>query len=189
VNSHASRIALLILCQAVGIACAAAPALYEADAAHSHFDFYGTQEGAEFKGSFRRFTALIEFAPEALASAHFDVQVELNSLDSADADRDKTMRSADFFDVAHFPMAHYVTRTVTKTAKGYHADGALTLHGVTKDVPIDFQFAAAGAGAKLEGTGTLKRLDFGVGQGEWKSTGSVGDSVRVSFSLALAPKH
>jgi polyisoprenoid-binding protein YceI len=64
----------------------------------------------------------------------------------------------------------------------------LTLHGVTKDVPIDFQFMPVAGGAKLEGSAKLKRLDFGVGQGDWKSTEWVGDVVKISFSLVLKPK-
>ncbi len=55
-------------------------------------------------------------------------------------------------------------------------------------MPIEFQFTPAGAGAKLEGSAKLKRLDFGVGQGDWKSTEWVGDAVRISFSLVLKPK-
>ena len=57
-----------------------------------------------------------------------------------DKDRDTTIRGTDIFDVAHSPTAHYVTRSFTKTAAGYSAVGALTLRGVTKDVPIDFHF-------------------------------------------------
>ena len=78
--------------------------------------------------------------------------------------------------------------TGTQTAAGYTAVGALTLHGVTKDVPIDFQFTQAAAGAKLDGSAKLKRLDFGVGQGDWKSTEWVDDAVKISFSLVLKPK-
>ena len=51
----------------------------------------------------------------------FDVQIDMNSVDSMDKDRDGTMRGADIFDVAHFPTAHYVTRSFTKTAAGYAA--------------------------------------------------------------------
>ena len=105
-----------------------------------------------------------------------------------DKDRDDTMRGADIFDAAHFPTAHYVTRSVTRTATGFSAVGALTLHGVTKDVPIEFQFAQQAAGAKLSGSAKLKRLDFGVGQGDWKSTDTIGDAVKINFSLVLKPK-
>jgi polyisoprenoid-binding protein YceI len=55
-------------------------------------------------------------------------------------------------------------------------------------VPIDFQFTNAAGGAKLAGTAKLNRLDFGVGQGDWKSTEWVADAVKVSFSLVLKPK-
>jgi polyisoprenoid-binding protein YceI len=161
---------------------------YTADPQQSRLEFVGVQAGADFKGSFHKFSADIEFAPDALASSHFDVQIDLKSVDSMDKDRDTTIRSPDIFDVAHYPTAHYVTRSFTKTAAGYTAVGALTLRGVTKDVPVEFQFTPAGAGAKLEGSAKLKRLDFGAGQGDWKSTEWVADAVKISFSLVLKPK-
>jgi polyisoprenoid-binding protein YceI len=167
----------------------AAPGSYAADPASSRLEFAGIQAGAEFTGVFHKFTAAVDFAPDSLANAHFDVLIDLNSLDSMDKDRDGTMRGPDVFDVAHFPTAHYVTRSFAKSATGYTALGALTLHGVTKDVPIEFKFAAtAGGGATLSGTARLKRLDFGVGQGDWKSTEWVADAVKVAFSLNLKPK-
>jgi polyisoprenoid-binding protein YceI len=170
-------------------ALAAAPGTsYTADPQQSRLEFVGVQAGAEFKGVFHKFTAAIDFAPDAVASAHFDVLIDMNSVDTQDGDRDKTIRGTDIFDVAHFPTAHYVTRSFTKTAAGYTAVGALTLRGVTKDVPIDFRFTPGAGGAKLEGTAKLKRLDFGAGQGDWKSTEWVGDAVKISFSLVLKPK-
>jgi len=163
-------------------------ASYTADPQQSRLEFVGVQAGADFKAAFRKFTAAIDFAPDALASSHFDVQIELNSVDSKDKDRDTTIRGPDIFDVAHWPTAHYVTRSFTKTATGYAAVGALTLRGVTKDVPIDFQFTQGPTGAKIEGSAKLKRLDFGAGQGDWKSTDEVADAVKITFSLVLKPK-
>jgi polyisoprenoid-binding protein YceI len=169
--------------------CAAATAAgYTADPQQSRLEFAGVQAGAEFKAVFHKFTAAVDFAPDALAGSRLDVQIELNSVDSKDKDRDTTIRGPDIFDVAHWPTAHYVTRTITKTAGGFTAVGALTLRGVTKDVPIDFQFTPGAAGAKLEGSAKLKRLDFGAGQGDWKSTDEVADAVKVSFALVLKPK-
>jgi polyisoprenoid-binding protein YceI len=168
---------------------AAGPATsYAVDPQQSRLEFVGVQAGAEFKGAFRKFSAAVDFAPDALPSSRFDVQIELNSVDSMDKDRDTTIRGSDIFDVAHFPTAHYLTRSITKTAVGYTALGALTLRGVTKDVPIDFQFVPSAGGAKLDGGAKLKRLDFGAGQGDWKSTEWVADAVKISFSLVLKPK-
>jgi len=171
------------------IAAAEGPAAgYAVDPQQSRLEFTGVQAGAEFKGSFHKFTGAVDFAPQALAGAHIDVLIDLQSVDSMDKDRDTAIRGADIFDVAHFPTAHYVTRSFSKTATGYTAVGALTLRGVTKDVPIDFQFTPGAGGAKLTGSAKLKRLDFGAGQGDWKSTEWVADAVKITFSLALKPR-
>src|SRR5450755_3027841 len=140
-------------------AAAAAVAGYTSDAQQSRLEFVGVQAGAEFKGVFHKFTANVDFAPETLASSRIDVQIDMNSVDSMDKDRDTTIRGKDVFDVAHNPSAHYVTKSITKTAGGFSAVGALTMRGVTKDVPIEFQFAPAGGGAKLSGSAKLNRLD------------------------------
>jgi polyisoprenoid-binding protein YceI len=170
------------------VAGAAVAASYTSDAQQSRLEFVGVQAGAEFKGVFQKFTADVDFAPETLASSRIDVQIDMNSVDSKDKDRDTTIRGKDVFDVAHNPTAHYVTKSITKTAAGFSAVGALTLHGVTKDVPIEFQFVSQPAGAKLSGSAKLNRLDFGVGQGDWKSTETIADAVKINFSLVLKPK-
>jgi polyisoprenoid-binding protein YceI len=161
---------------------------YTADPTSSTLQFAGVQAGAEFKGVFHRWSATVNFAPASLPTSQLDVQIDLNSVDSMDKDRDTTMRGPDIFDVARTPTAHYVTKSITKTAAGFAAMGALTLRGVTKDVPITFQFAAAPGGATLTGSASLKRLDFGVGQGDWKSTEWVADAVKINFSLVLKPR-
>lgn len=166
----------------------ASAAVYTAETQQSRLEFAGMQAGAEFKGVFHAFTAAVDFSPDALAASHLEVQIDMNSVDSKDNDRDKTIRGPDIFDVAHEPSAHYVTKSISKTAAGYTALGALTLRGVTKDVPVNFQFIPGAAGAKLEGGATLKRLDFGVGRGDWKSTEWIGDTVKITFSLVLKPK-
>jgi polyisoprenoid-binding protein YceI len=180
------QLGLLILSVAVALPAAAAPA-FTADTAQSRLQFVGTQAGASFQGVFHQFTAAVEFAPDALADSHFDVLIDLGSVDTQDKDRDSTLRGTDIFDLVHWPTAHYVTRGFTKTATGYAATGTLTLRGVTRDVPLEFRFTTTPAGAKLEGTASLKRLDFGVGQGQWKTTDMVGDAVKVIFSLVLKP--
>ncbi len=127
----------------------ASAATYSADAT-SRLEFTGVQAGAAFKGVFHQFTAAVDFDPASLAGARIEVTIDMNSEDSGDKDRDGTMRGADIFDVAHFPTAHYVTRSVTRTAAGYSAVGALTLRGVTKDVPIEFKFTPGAARRRLE---------------------------------------
>jgi polyisoprenoid-binding protein YceI len=187
-----AHLPLLSIILAANWILAAAPAeaatAYITDPAQSRLEFTGLQAGAEFKAVFHKFAATVQFAPDALATASIDVTIDLASVDSQDKDRDTTIRGPDVFDVAHWPTAHYLTRSIAKTATGFTAQGSLTLRGVTKDVPIEFQWLPAAGGAKLVGTAKLKRLDFGAGQGDWKSTQWIADEVKVGFSLALAPK-
>src|SRR3984957_16600380 len=83
--------------------CAAGPAAsYTADPQKSRLEFTGVQAGAEFKAALRKFTAAVDFAPDALAGSRFDVQIDLYSVDSMDKDRDTTIRGPDIFDVTHF---------------------------------------------------------------------------------------
>ena len=51
------------------------------------------------------------------------------------------------------------------------------------------EFIPANGSAKLVGTAQIKRLDFGAGQGDWKSTEWVADPVRISFALMLNAKQ
>ena len=88
---------------------------YSADAA-SRLEFTGVQAGAPFKGVFHQFTAAVDIDPAALATARIEVTIDMTSVDSGDKDRDGTIRGADIFDAAHFPTAHYVTHSVTRTA-------------------------------------------------------------------------
>ena len=65
------------------------------------------------------------------------------------------------------------------------------MRGVTHEARVPFTFRTASeAGVTvgyMVGKTTLKRLDYGVGQGDWKATDQVGDEVGVSFALRLVP--
>ena len=176
-------------CATVWLNASASNSSYTAATAASKLEFTGTQAGAEFTGTFHEYTASVEFNPDALEGARIDVQIQLASVDTKDKDRDQTIRGPDIFDTAHFPVAHYVTRSIAKSGNGYTALGALTLRGVTKEVPITVQFVPSNGSAKLVGTAQLKRLEFGAGQGDWKSTEWVADPVRISFALVLNGKQ
>ena len=157
------------------------------DPAHSTLGFSGTQAGATFKGAFRRFSVKLTFDPANPASGRIEVGIDTASVDTQDAERDKTIKSPDFFDIAHHPQAGYLTEAITAKGTGFIGSGKLSLRGVSRAVPIEFTFTRTAGGAMLNGHATLKRLDFGVGQGEWQSTEWVGNEVRVDFALVLKP--
>jgi polyisoprenoid-binding protein YceI len=185
------RIALLVTV-ASGCAAAADPGSmtrFTLDPTKSALEFQFVQAGAQNKGKFVRFPVTLDFSADNLPTSKLDVLVEMNSLDTGDKERDDTLRSADMFDVPKFPQAHFASTQITKTAAGYDAVGKLTLRGVTRDQHVTFTFRSADEQGKptgyLTGKTTIKRLDFGVGQSDWKSTEWVGSDVTVSYSLRL----
>jgi polyisoprenoid-binding protein YceI len=152
----------------------------------SKLTFVGIQAGAEFEGAFERFTADIAFDPQDLAGSRFDVKIDMTSVNSRDSERDDTMKSDDLFACKQFPAARYVAERFTaKGGNKFSAAGKLTLRDVTREVPIEFTFEQKNGSAWLKGSAQLKRLDFGVGQGDWKDTENVGNEVQVRFVLLL----
>lgn len=174
------------------LALAAAPAWsatnWSSDAATSTLKFVATQAGGEFEGRFKRFNPTITFAPDDLAHARFAVEIDATSAETGEADRDNTLKGKDFFAVSQWPAAHFETQSFRATgAGGFEATGKLTLRNVTREVRLPFTFkpAADGRTAVLAGGTTIRRLDYGVGQGEWSDTEWVGNDVRIRFELHL----
>jgi polyisoprenoid-binding protein YceI len=177
---------LVLVCGSVALAAAQ----WTLQPKESKLTFVATQAGAEFEGAFKSFTADIRFDPQDLAGSRFDVKIDMASVDSQDSERDDTIKSDDLFAVKQFPSAHYVADkfTVQGNNKGgntFTGTGKLTLRNATREVPIEFTFEQKNGSAWLKGSAQLKRLDFGVGQGDWKDTENVGNEVKVNFVLLL----
>lgn len=175
---------MALLAFALGLAVAATQ--WAMQPAQSKVSFIGTQAGAEFEGVFKKFTADIKFDPKDLATSRFDVKIDVNSVDTKDGERDDTMKTADLFDVKRYPSSTYVADKFTaKGGNKYGATGKLTIRNITRDVPIEFTFEEKDGSAWLKGTTKIKRVAFGVGQGEWKDTSTVADDVKINFALLL----
>ena len=88
-----------------------------------------------------------------------------------------------------FPGKPKEATQIAKSGNGYVASGKLTIRGVSRDtqVPLTFRTATeqGQSAGYLAGSTTIHRLDFGVGQGDWKSTEWVANDVKVSYSLRL----
>jgi polyisoprenoid-binding protein YceI len=168
---------------------AAAASHYTLDPAKSSLEFAFLQAGAKNTGRFPRFAVTLDCPGADPAGGRLEVTVEVAALDTGDKDRDDTLKSDDLFAVKKFPQAHFLATRIVKTAGGYEAEGPLTIRGVTRDTKVPFTFREATEGGAAVGYMTgktlVRRLDFGVGQGDWKATDQAGDEVTVSFALRL----
>lgn len=180
-------VSLATLALVSGAANAAdAPAATYKQTAGSSLGFSFTQEGAANQGAFKQFATTLVYDEKNLAASKLDVKITVDSLDTKDGDRDDTLKSEDLFDAAKFPTATYSATSFVKGANGVEAVGKLTIRGITKDLRLPLTIKPTTAGVELSGDVTIKRLDFGVGQGEWKSTSSVADAVKITYKVALA---
>lgn len=178
----------LAILLALALPFTAAATDYTVQPASSTLGFSNTFQGESFDGKFGRWTAAISYDAANLASSKFDVEVDLASVKTGDSDRDGALPGSDFFDVAKFPKAHFVTTAFHQQGGAVIADGNLTLHGVTKPVSLTVNFKPNGKHATLDVKGTVKRLDFGVGGGDYADTSVIANDVTVTAHLDLVAK-
>ena len=160
---------------------------WQVDAAKSSLTFTGTYQGGPFTGKFGKFEAAIRYDEADLANAKFDVKVDVASVDTQSGERDDTLRTADFFNAAKFPRAHFVTTGFERGADGgVTAKGTLSIREQSKPVVLKVKFAASTQGTTLDVDTTLNRLDFGLGSSDdWAD---VGKDVGVHGHLLLSAK-
>jgi polyisoprenoid-binding protein YceI len=149
--------------------------------------FASKYDGEVFTGTFPGFSTKLSFDPANLASAKLDVTIPLAGAKTGNNDRDSTLQGADFFNVAKFAQARY-TASKFRSLGGnqYAADGTLSLRGVSKPVTLTFTWTP-GAKPTLSGKASVKRLDFGVGSGDWTDTDTIPNEVAVSTKVLLTP--
>lgn len=171
-------------------AAASASPAFAADyvqAPGSKLTFAGTYQGDVFTGRFPGFATQLSFDPADPSAAKLDVVIPMASATTDNADFDGELRGAAFFDTAKFAQARY-TATGFRALGGdrYAADGTLELHGVRKPVTLTFTWTP-GAQPVLAGKATVRRLDFGVGEGDWADTSLIPDAIAVSTRVVLRP--
>jgi polyisoprenoid-binding protein YceI len=168
---------------------AAVAMTWTVDPAHSQLTFHPRLAGGEFAGRFERFDATIRFDPADLAHSSLLVVVDLLGARTGDTDRDAALQDSDFFQTTRWPRGTFVSSGIKSLGNGrFEAAGRLSLRDVTRDVRVQFRFdpaAPSGGSARMTGSSNLRRLEFGVGQGEWRSTEWLDDAVRVEFDLLL----
>jgi polyisoprenoid-binding protein YceI len=159
----------------------------------SSLSFSGTQQGAGFDGKFGEFSGTIQLDPDHPETGKAQIKIQMGSASTNSPDRDKYIVGDAWFAADKFPAATYDILSFEKQADGHFvAHGKLTLRDVT--LPLDLPFTLkvetkdGVKTAHAEGTTSLHRLDYGVGQGEWKDTSMVGDSVSIKVSVTATEK-
>ncbi|HWE29688.1 MAG TPA: YceI family protein [Polyangia bacterium] len=190
---------------ALATALVALPALAHAtewtvDPAHSTASFtVKHMMVSTVRGEFGKMTGTASWSKPDYSDAQVDVAIDATTIDTRQPDRDKHLRSPDFFDVQKFPTLTFKSKRVEKAKDKGHVTlvGDLTMHGVTKEVAFDvtgpspemktpFGTVAVGAEAKAK----INRRDFGLNWNKALEAGGVlvSEDVNIDINLELSKK-
>ena len=162
------------------------------DKAHSEAVFQVRHLITKVRGRFSNFAGRIEFDQERPENSSVNVTIDAASIDTNEPDRDKHLRSNDFFGVETHPQIKFNSTEVRKTgASTFDVAGALTIKGVTRDVvlPVTFLGVAKDPWGKsragFETEITINRKDYGLLWNAALETGGflVGDDVKITLSI------
>ena len=166
------------------------------DKSHSSTNFKIRHFTANVTGAFNDFdgTITLDRANPAKSSVEFTIQAA--SIDTNSENRDKLLRSADFFDVEKFPTITFKSTAVAPKGKdAFDVTGDLTMHGVTRRVTLPVTFLGfmkhpRGEKAGFEIETTLNRKDYGITWNRALDEGGfmLSDDVKVSINLEVDRK-
>ena len=183
------------------LALAASPTLagdiYAVDKGHSEATFTIKHLVSKVSGRFNDFGGNITLDPAKPEASSVEFTIKTASINTDNADRDKHLKTPDFFDVEKNPEITFKSSKVILAGKDkYNVDGTLTLRGVSKQVtlPVEFQgfvkdpWGNEKAGFAVETT--LNRKDYGMVWNKTLDQGGdlLGDDVKVVINLEAAKK-
>jgi len=187
------RLSLLVVTFAIfGSMTFAQTSTWVPDKAHSGVDFSIQHLSlSNVRGHFGNIGGSIVLNAADITKSTVNVTIDVSTVDTGVAGRDADLKSANFFDVAQFPTATFVSKSVAKSGSGLTVSGDLTLHGVTKPVVLQVEGPTgpiAGMDKKqhsgFSATTTISRSDFGIATKYPAAV--VGDAVKLTIDLDVA---
>lgn len=183
-------VALLTLLAAFtssALASSASAAQWTLDKNKSSLGFAVKTAQAEIAAKFETFTAQITLDPEDLGNASVNLEIDIASARSGNAQNDGAIASPTWLAVADFPKAVFASSAVRSTGgNAYEMDGNLTLRGIEKALTIPFTLDVNGSTAQARGKVDVVRTDFGIGQGPFASGDQIELSVKISFDFTAS---
>ena len=164
----------------------AASALAKLIPEQSAITFTSKQMGVPVDGRFGKFDAQISFDPKQAAASKISFNVDIGSAAVGDAETVREMRKPEWFNFAKFPSASFQSTSAKALGAGkFEVVGKLNIKGVERLITTTVQLSQKAGVTLVEGNFPLKRLDFKLGDGDWKDVSVVADEVIVKLKLSL----
>ena len=185
------RNASLILVMTAALALpgpVAAAVCYVPDVEASALGFTALQRGEPFEGQFRAFTGTLCLDPAHPEAGRIELLVLTDSVETSLPEADGALKSALFLDATGHPEAVFQSSAIRALGEDrFEVTGKFTLRDGAHDLTVPFMFLPVpGENAwMLEGETSIRRLDYGVGIGEWLDTEFLDDEVQLRFTVKL----
>ncbi len=166
------------------VATAAWAAPLKVDTAKSGVSATFRQMGVAVDAQFNKISAQLDYDAAKPENSKASVDIEVASFDLGDADYNAEVRKKEWFNTAQFPKANFTSTKIRAAGPGkFDVAGRLTLKGKTADISFPMTVKKEGAVQVFEGSVPIKRLAFGIGEGEWKDASIVADEVTIKFRI------
>ncbi len=146
------------------------------------------QMNVPIDGKFKKTAASIAFDPAKPQAAKATLDIDLASIDAGSQEANDEVAGKLWFNTKAFPKATFVSSGVKALGNNrFEVTGKLTIKGKTQDATAPFTFKQDGANGVFDGTFTLKRADFAIGEGMWADFGTVANEIQIKFHVVAAP--
>jgi polyisoprenoid-binding protein YceI len=145
-------------------------------------------------GFFKKFSGSVESESEDFDGANVNFSLDVNSIDTNQADRDGHLKSPDFFSAEQHPTIDFTGSLTKVEGSEYTLDGALTIRGTTKAIVLTAELGGTmvdpwgNTKAGFEINGKLNRKDFGLNWNALTEAGGmvVSEEVKLHINVELA---
>ena len=150
------------------------------------YKYFG--ESYTLNGTFDTWIAQIAFDETDLASSEVSVSVDLSDVSGLDqSDREK-LKDPEWLNTAEHPQALVALGNFAASETGYTSTAALTLKGLTVEVPFDFSLAEEDGKTVMTGETVFTRTSLNLGQSTYPDDKEVKEEIRVSVMVTATPK-
>jgi len=179
-------VAALALALPALLATHANAASYNIDNAHTSVIFKVMHLGiAPFYGRFNKVSGSFTYDAKSPAASTLSVEIDVNSIFTADRKRDDHLKSPDFFNAKQFPTITIKSTKVAGSGDTLKVTADVTVRGITKSLTFDVKKTGEGKDpwgnerVGFEGSLTIDRMDFGVSY----MPDGLGKQVTILFAL------
>lgn len=148
-------------------------------------------------GNFTKLSGTVELNDKDITQSRVNAVIDVSSVDTRVADRDKDLRSSNFFDVEKYPTIEFKSKKIVNNGGKLQLVGDLTMHGTTREVTLDVDGPTpelndpwGNVRRGFSASTTVNRKDFGLTYNHALKTGEavVGDNVKIQIDVELVKK-